>query len=303
MIVNAGTIAVLTNSLRTLAYEGIEMAGTNWNQVAMRVGSETMGNNFAWLEDVPGMREWIGDRELGNLKAATYTIMNKDFEATISVKRKDIEDDNVGVYTPMIQMLGNNVANSRDEIVFDLLKSGFVEKCYDGKPFFSANHKIGKTIVSNAGSEKLNRARFQTALADMQSIQNSAGKPMRLFMGTGASAPLLVVGPRLRALADELVTLSTLAAGGANPDYQRARLLVLPELTGIAADYWMLLDTSKPVKPMILQVRKEPEFMRMDSSTDEAAFMRGEYRYGFDDRKNAGFGLWQLAYGSDGSIA
>jgi phage major head subunit gpT-like protein len=303
MIVNAATINAITRSVRTLSYAGIESAATNWMQVAMRVGSESGSNDYGWLESVPGMREWVGDRELANLQAATYSVKNKEYEATVSIKRKDIEDDQVGIYSPMFTMLGQNVAYHRDEIVFDLLKNGFSQLCYDGKTFFATTHKIGKTTVSNKGTGKLTRARFQDALADMQSIKNSVGKPLRNFMGTGANAPLLVVGPSNRALADEIVGLPTVSGGGANVDYQKARVLVLAEFSDAEADFWMLLDTSKAVKPLILQVRKEPEFVRMDGGNDEAAFMRAEYRYGFDDRKNAGFGFWQLAYGSDGSVA
>ncbi|MEM5789001.1 MAG: Mu-like prophage major head subunit gpT family protein, partial [Syntrophobacteraceae bacterium] len=36
----------------------------------------------------------------------------------------------------------------------------------------------------------------------------------------------------------------------------------------------------------------------MDRPDDNEAFMRKKFRYGVDDRKNVGYGLWQLAYGS-----
>jgi phage major head subunit gpT-like protein len=36
----------------------------------------------------------------------------------------------------------------------------------------------------------------------------------------------------------------------------------------------------------------------MDKPDDENVFMRKKFRYGVDDRKNVGYGLWQLAYGS-----
>ena len=58
------------------------------------------------------------------------------------------------------------------------------------------------------------------------------------------------------------------------------------------------MDLSRPLKPIILQIRKRPEFVSMDRPDDENVFMRKKFRYGVDDRKNVGFGLWQLAYGS-----
>lgn len=61
---------------------------------------------------------------------------------------------------------------------------------------------------------------------------------------------------------------------------------------------WYLLDTSKIVKPLIYQVRKDYNFVAMDKETDDNVFNRKEYVYGVDARSNVGFGLWQLAYAS-----
>lgn len=67
---------------------------------------------------------------------------------------------------------------------------------------------------------------------------------------------------------------------------------------GGAGTAWYLLDTSKPIKPLIFQKRKDYKFVAMDQETDEAVFSRKEYRYGVDARCNVGFGLWQCAYAS-----
>ncbi|HFL2757599.1 TPA: Mu-like prophage major head subunit gpT family protein [Pseudomonas aeruginosa] len=61
---------------------------------------------------------------------------------------------------------------------------------------------------------------------------------------------------------------------------------------------WFLLDTTRIMKPLILQKRKDYNFVTMDAEKDENVFMRKEYVYGVDARLNAGFGLWQLAYSS-----
>jgi len=67
---------------------------------------------------------------------------------------------------------------------------------------------------------------------------------------------------------------------------------------GGAGTPWFLLDTSRAIKPLILQERKKPVFTAMTKPDDEAVFMTNEYRYGVDCRYAAGYGLWQLAYGS-----
>lgn len=67
---------------------------------------------------------------------------------------------------------------------------------------------------------------------------------------------------------------------------------------GGSGEPWFLLDLRRPIKPIILQIRKVPEFVALDKPTDEENFMRKKFIYGVDDRKNVGFGLWQLAWGS-----
>lgn len=59
---------------------------------------------------------------------------------------------------------------------------------------------------------------------------------------------------------------------------------------------WYLLDLSRPIKPIILQKRKDYEFAAQDNPDDESVFMRKQFIYGVDGRGNVGFGLWQLAY-------
>lgn len=61
---------------------------------------------------------------------------------------------------------------------------------------------------------------------------------------------------------------------------------------------WALLDTRWPIKPLILQKRKDYNMVAINKPTDENVFMRNEFLYGIDARLAAGFGFWQMAYGS-----
>lgn len=61
---------------------------------------------------------------------------------------------------------------------------------------------------------------------------------------------------------------------------------------------WFLLDTSRVMKALILQRRKNYNFVALDQDRDENVFMRKEFVYGTDARLNVGYGLWQLAYAS-----
>ncbi len=85
------------NTLFNRAFEGVTPLYT---QIATTTPSTTDSETYAWLGDIPGMREWIGDREIQNLSASDYTIKNKDFELTVGVDRNAIEDDKIGLYNP-----------------------------------------------------------------------------------------------------------------------------------------------------------------------------------------------------------
>lgn len=65
-----------------------------------------------------------------------------------------------------------------------------------------------------------------------------------------------------------------------------------------AGSLWMLLDTRRPLKPFIFQKRQDYKFQAFNKETDEHVFKKNSYMYGVDARVNAGFGLWQMAYGS-----
>jgi phage major head subunit gpT-like protein len=65
---------------------------------------------------------------------------------------------------------------------------------------------------------------------------------------------------------------------------------------------WFLLDTTRVMRPLILQKRSPYNFVSMDSDKDENVFMRKKFIYGVDARLNVGYGLWQLAYGSKATL-
>lgn len=68
---------------------------------------------------------------------------------------------------------------------------------------------------------------------------------------------------------------------------------------GGAGAAWFLLDVSRVIKPLILQVRRDfGEIVAKDKVTDDNVFDRNEYVYGVDARMNVGFGFWQQAWGS-----
>ena len=66
-----------------------------------------------------------------------------------------------------------------------------------------------------------------------------------------------------------------------------------------SGDPWFLLCTKRPLKPLIWQDRRAFNLvMKTNAQTSDHVFMTDEFVWGTDGRCNAGFGLWQLAFGS-----
>ena len=108
MIVNQQSLRGIYVGFNTLFNKSFEEVAPLYTEVATVTPSTTDSETYAWLGDIPGMREWIGDREIQNLSASDYTIKNKDFELTVGVDRNAIEDDKIGLYNPSVQMLGQS---------------------------------------------------------------------------------------------------------------------------------------------------------------------------------------------------
>lgn len=297
MIIDSGTIREAFQSFNTVFNKAFQETEVQYPRVAMEVPSGTRDENYAWLGAVPSMREWIGDRQIKNLSAYGYTIRNKDFEATVSVPRNDLEDDLIGVYKPLFQDLAYSARKHPDKLIFSLFPKGFTESCFDGKPFFSDSHAssiqgIKAEPQSNKGTYKLTPDSYGAARAQMMCLVDDQGETLSIV------PDLLVVAPQKEAvgrtilMADEIHDETNIYKG-------TAELLVVPELAPYP-EQWFLLCTKRPIKPFIFQNRRKAQLVAKDDPRDDNVFYNKELIYGADSRCNAGYGLWHLAYGSTG---
>ncbi len=104
--------------------------------------SASRDETYAWLGNLPTMREWIGPRVVDNLSAYGFTIANRKFASTVSVAREDIEDERLVTFKPAFAEMGSMARRHPDELVFGLLKTGFCSACHDGQFFLDADHPV-----------------------------------------------------------------------------------------------------------------------------------------------------------------
>ena len=121
MIINASAIASATRGFQAVFQRGFDSVAPMYAQVATTVPSSTLIEDYGWIGDIPGMREWVGDRQIHNLTQHEYSIRNKDFELTVGVDRNRFEDDQYGIFSPMMESLGYEARIHPDKLVFALL--------------------------------------------------------------------------------------------------------------------------------------------------------------------------------------
>ena len=153
MIINSATLDLAFRGFKTVYTGAFNAAETHYDKIAMSVPSSSRDESYGWIGQFPQLREWVGPRHVKNLAAYGFTITNRTFESTVSVKRTDVEDDRLGIFKPMLAEMGAFARRHPEELVFSLLKDGFVAPCFDGSSFFAEDHELeidgDKVEVSN----------------------------------------------------------------------------------------------------------------------------------------------------------
>lgn len=142
MIISNPSLDALRVGFKTEYQSGLGMVAPLKDKIAMTIKSTLAENRYGWLQQMPGMREWIGARVVQNIAENGYAILNKHFEQTIGVDANDIEDDNLGQYSMLMRRMGEVVAGQVEQLVWEALKNGFTTNCFDGQFFFDTDHPV-----------------------------------------------------------------------------------------------------------------------------------------------------------------
>ncbi len=300
LVVNKEAIKAVFTSLKTKFTEKLRDTKTRWQATAMLVTSTTAENSYKWMSRFPKMRKWVGDKQFKALKAFTYSIVNDDWEATVEVDRNDIADNQLGGYPVLAEDAAYSSATLPDDIIDELKNNAFVDKCYDGKPFYATNHKVGKYTINNKGTVKLSNAdrasadaSIGAALIAVAGFVDSEGDKLKLVVDT------LECSIAKSAIAESLANDENLADGTPNPYRGKFKVEVNPGLTN--DEQWMVHVTNRPLKPFIYQERQAPEFVSQTDMNADDVFKRRMFKFGSEARAAGGYTLPQLSWGSDGS--
>ncbi len=287
-----------------------------YKRLAMTVPSSAKENVYGWLADLPAIGKVAGEYIRKRIQVLGYRLTNETFGGIIEVPREAVEDDQYSMFGPLAEQWGLRSEQTVDteftELLCNAFGGGAASKDYTGTGFFAQNKrafpKARPFTNVDAGHKKLNAANFEAGLANLQERHDAAGVPM--YLGNDPASLLLVVCSTDRATADSIVTLRTLPAGGENPNYNKAQVVVWPGLETAAqgsavindgdARPWMLLDVSQPVKPFIHQTRIPFELTAQFNLQSDTVFNQDLYSWKARGRMVVGYGMPEYAYGSAG---
>lgn len=290
-----GFHAAFMQAMEQAAVDPVEMLFTT-------VPSNGNLETWNWMGDLPGFEEWITDRKMSGVEGFKLSIANKKFASGLRLKNDDIKDDKLGLLPQQISGMATKARRHRLDLILKILLNGFdgaafpdvgTGLAYDGAFFFADAHRGGN---DNNLASALDAAGLTAAELLLESMTTYDGNDPMDIHGTH-----LVVGPKLRAIAEKLLTQERLANGEDNYHRGKYKLIVSNRIRGTQDDWWFLGDLSQPVKPFLFQMREEistSAVIGQDNNNSVPSFINDESWFGAQARYNAAPFEYRLLVGS-----
>lgn len=292
------TARTITN-LRSLTQrfdQGMESAMPFWPNLATEVKSDGADEEYGGLGSVPGIREWLGDRQFHTLKGAKFTIPNRKWESSLQIEKDDIDDARLVKYGPVLQELGVEAMHHPDELMFELIVNGESQLCFDGQAFFDTDHAWGDSgtqsndLTSAAATgttptETEFRTAFHAARQAMLTFKRDNGKYFHRPTLGAMNDLILLVPPQHEEIAVGALTKALINNGETNIVLSAPKIVATPHLS---ADKFYLLKTGGSLKPFIFQARQP--IARQMKGMDDREFK--DVKFMADARYACGYLAW-----------
>lgn len=297
---------ITTRGVRGMLLQALETGAASWiNDLVMRTNSDQASETYAWLGAPPEMHEFIGKRKLDQLPELSFAISNKDHEANIVIKSKDLRRDKLGQIQTRIGQLAERVNDYPASLLSTLILNGAASLGYDAQYFYDTDHSEGSSgTLSNSISVDVTTTTAPTAdemaVAIMAAIQAMYGFKDRVGapMNQNARAFMVMVPVPFMTAAFQAVT-ALLGANGqsatipALKDKFTINVEVNPRLTWTTK--FSVFRTDGNVKPFILQEEDGGRDVIALGDGSEYEKLNKEQIFGVDWAGNVGYGYWQGA--------
>lgn len=299
-------------------YEQLEVAsGAAWiDALSNYFTSDQDMETYKWLGQVPAMREWLDGKNIKGLRVNAYEIINREFEATLGIKIKDLRRDKTGQIRMRIGELVKRSESHWASLLSTLMINGESSVCYDGQYYFDTDHVEGdsgtqKNLLTSADYDELNvnTAAKPTAtelvgvimvmIQHLLSLKDDQGEPRN----EDATEFLAMVPINMWASSVTAMSNANLASGSTQVDnvllkQDQFSIKVVPNVrltgSGWANTQLALFRADAASKPFIRQEEEKPHPEILGEDSDHA-FHEKEILISLEATRNVGYGMWSQA--------
>lgn len=276
---------------------GVSAANPFYPELCHMAQSDGADEQYGWLGGMPGVREWLGERQFQTLRAGHFTLANKEWENSLAILKNDIDDDRMGMYGPTLELMGGEAAHHPDELLLSLMLAGESEACFDGQYFFDTDHAWGEsgtqsndlTYAAASGTtptEDEFRSAYHAARKAMIQFKNDKGKTFVRPTVRPLPKLVLAVPADLEEVANKAINKQLVSSGETNIVLDKPTIVTLSGLTDATKFY--LFNVGSPLKPFVFQARRP--LARQMKGMDDREFK--DVKFMTDARYNMGYFAW-----------
>jgi phage major head subunit gpT-like protein len=287
--------------------------GMSWvNGLANMFNSDQASETYAFLGQSPAMREWIAGRQAKGFRQDALVIVNKHYEATIEVQKKDLRRDKTGQIEARIQEFSDRSQTHWASLLSTLLINGATTVCYDGQYYFDTDHSEGSSgtqsnkitvdistlptavhgVITAPSVEEMQQA-ILAGIAQILSFKDDRGEPMN--ENARAFTVMVPVSLYLTAIAATSALTTAALQQNLNPNLianLQVNVEMNPRLTW--TDTFSVHRTDSPIKGFIRQTEQDVE-LKAKAEGSEFEFDNDAWQFGIDAWRGVGYGYWQRA--------
>lgn len=288
--------------------------GMGWvPEISNYFESNQASEEYAWLGQVPALREYLSGLHPKGLTENSLTIANKEYEATLEVLRTEYDRDKSGQLLIRISELAARTNAHFASLLSTLLLNAPSTACYDGSYFFHTAHSEGSsgtqdnditvdisglgvtthsTLGVTAPSVGEMSGSIMKGVKQIIGFKDNQGEPMNEL----AQKFLVMVPVSLYDVAVAAATQKFIGSGEENvlTSSGAFQISVAANARLTWTDSFAVFRTDGTIKPFIRQEEVPPE-MDAVAQGSEYAIINKKHLYTVYTRRNVGYGLWQHA--------
>lgn len=264
------------------------------------VPSTGADEEYGMLGRVASVREWLGERDWKELRAAKFTIVNRDWEISHRIAKNDISDDRLNVYGPMMEQMGRRAAKHPDKLLYDLINNAESETSFDGQFFFDTDHLWGDSGQQDNDLTKSVSDSSAITASEFKLAYNAATKAIMEFKDDQGEflnddifderlQLVVLLNATLLQVAHDALSVRTVSTGGENFVITQPTIVASASYTSTTA--FDIYKIDEPLKPYVFQAR-EPLSRQMKNQDD---LEWKDVKFMTKARYNMGYGAWWTA--------